>query len=147
MDLDGEIDALHFIPLKASHVNVTDMGIEFTLQSTSDDNVHWKLVDHATVTCGKVTIEMDNAFLNWLVKISNSVINKIIQGQLSAVGKAIDSEVSKINDMVTNESAYTFDVSVFGKNEPFNLTMTTAPIIKKDSHLIKINFDGLFDKP
>ena len=46
-----------------------------------------------------------------------------------------------------NESDYTFDITPLGKKMPLNMTMTNEPIIKPDSHLIKLNFDGLFDSP
>lgn len=41
VDVNGELDALYFIPLRASHVNVTNATIDFTVQATSDDKVHW----------------------------------------------------------------------------------------------------------
>lgn len=61
--------------------------------------------------------------------------------------KAIDQEVSKLNEMVAGEGPYTFDINTIGKDFPLNLTMTSAPAIKKDSKLIRVFFDGLFDIP
>lgn len=61
--------------------------------------------------------------------------------------KAIDTEINALNAMVAQEKPYSFDVSVMNLTTPLNLTMSMAPTIIKDSHLIKINFDGLFDKP
>lgn len=49
--------------------------------------------------------------------------------------------------MVAGEGPYTFDISTFSKDMPLNLTMTKAPEMKKDSDLIKVYFDGLFDIP
>ena len=37
MDIDAELDALYFIPFKASHINVTDLDIDLTIESTSKD--------------------------------------------------------------------------------------------------------------
>jgi hypothetical protein len=37
MDVDGELDALYFIPLKAAHVNITNATIDFVVESTSND--------------------------------------------------------------------------------------------------------------
>lgn len=78
MDVNAELDALYFIPFRTSAVNVTNATIEFTLQSLSDDGVHWSIKENTTITLGKVDIGMSNSFLNWLVKQSSSVINKII---------------------------------------------------------------------
>lgn len=63
------------------------------------------------------------------------------------VGLAIDMEINTLNSMILKNDPYTFDVDVAGLKNPLNLTMTKAPSIMKDSGLIKINFDGLFDKP
>lgn len=58
MDLDGELDALYFIPLKASQVNVTNATIDFEVRATSDDNVHWALVDNSSLTIDHFDIKM-----------------------------------------------------------------------------------------
>lgn len=49
--------------------------------------------------------------------------------------------------MVANESPYDFEVPMYGDSLALNLTMTTAPRTKKDSELIELFFDGLFDMP
>lgn len=147
MDIDAELHALKYIPFKASHVNVTNMTVDFVVESTSDDNVHWKIVETSKVNIGKVDIQMANSFLNWLVKVSSKVINQVIQDMLPKIGGLVDSEVDKINKMVANEGNYTFVVPLLGKQFPLNLTMTTAPKIEKGSNLIQVFLDGLFDIP
>lgn len=141
--VDAELDALYFIKFEASAVNITNATIEFTLESTSDDGVHWGIKENTTLTIGKVDIGMKNTFLNWLVKQSNHIINKIITENLPKVSTAIDAEVEKIDEMLAQEGPYTFDMPIFGKTYPLNLTLTSAPKIGGD--LIEINFDGLFD--
>lgn len=49
--------------------------------------------------------------------------------------------------MVANEDKYTFvlPLPLMGKKLPLNLTMTHSPLTKKNSDLIEIYFDGLFD--
>jgi len=147
MDINAELRALKFIPFEASHVNVTNLTIEFVVESTSDDDVHWEIVETSKVSVGKVDIQMSNSFLNWLVKISSSVINTVIQDMLPKVGGIVDAEVDKINKMVANEGNYTFVVDALGKQFPLNLTMTTAPELEKGSNLIQLFMDGLFDIP
>jgi len=146
-DINAELYGLHFIPFKASHVNVTNMTIDFIFQSTSNDSVHWELVETANVTIGKVDIEMSNSFLNWCVRMMSGTINKVIQDFLPKVGDVVYEEVQKLNKMVAGEGPYTFDVNTMGKDFPLNLTMTTAPEMKEGSYLIKMFFDGLFDVP
>ena len=141
--VDAELDALYFIPFKASAINITNATIEFTLESTSDDGVHWAIKENTTLTIGKVDIEMKNSFLNWVVKQSSSIINKIIDENLPKVSTAIDAEVEKIDEMLAQEGPYTFDVPIFGKTYPLNLTLSSAPQIGGD--LINIYFDGLFN--
>lgn len=41
MDIDAELDALYFIPFKASRINITNLDIDLTIESTSLDQVHW----------------------------------------------------------------------------------------------------------
>jgi len=48
--------------------------------------------------------------------------------------------------MVTNQTEYTWDVSLLSKNYPLNMTMTHAPQFANDSNLIWLNFDGTFHK-
>jgi hypothetical protein len=140
--LNAELTALYFIPFKTSAVNVTNATIELTLESTSDDKVHWQIKEHTVLTVGKVDIQMSNNFLNWLVEKSSSIINKVIQDQLPKISSVIDAEVEKINQMLAQEGPYTFDVSLLGHDYPLNLTMTTAPQIGGD--LIQMYMDGLF---
>ena len=136
MDIDGELDALYFIPFKTSRVNITDLTIDLEIESTSDDQVHWQLSMPTAVTVGNVEIIMENKYLNELVKLSHSIIEKLIDSQLKNIQKIIDQEITQINKMIANESDYTFDITAFGKNLPLNMTMTTAPIIQPDSNLI-----------
>jgi len=49
--------------------------------------------------------------------------------------------------MVSSEGAYTFVVPVHGKDMNLNLTMTSSPRTEKNSDLIEVFFDGLFDAP
>ena len=115
MEVNAELRALKYIPFEASHVNVTNLTIEFVVESTSDDQVHWKIVETSQVNIGKVDIQMKNSFLNWLVKVSSSVINAVIQDMLPKIGGVVDAEVEKINKMVANEGPYTFVVPALGK--------------------------------
>ena len=144
MDVDGELDALYFIPLKASHVNVTNATIDFVVESTSDDKVHWAIAENTTFSLGGVKISTGSKVLDELVKLSSGIINKIIQDMLPKVSAVVDAEVTKINAMLANECPYTFDVPLFGANYPLNLTMTSAPSIH--DNLIQVNFDGLFNE-
>lgn len=147
MEVNAELRALKYIPFEASHVNVTNLTIEFVVESTSDDQVHWKIVETSQVNIGKVDIQMKSSFLNWLVKVSSSVINAVIQDMLPKIGGVVDAEVEKINKMVANEGPYTFVVPALGKQFPLNLTMSTAPKLEKGSNLIQVFMDGLFDIP
>lgn len=84
--------------------------------------------------------------MNELVYLSGSIINHIIKSNLlPALEKKVDGIVENLNAMVANEKPYDFDVPIEGLN--LNLTMTTAPEIKKGSNLIEVFFDGLFDMP
>lgn len=70
MDIDAELDALYFIPFRTSHVNVTNMTVDFVVEATSDDKVHWQLVETSQIEIQSVAIEMKDKFLNWAVKHS-----------------------------------------------------------------------------
>lgn len=121
------------------------MAVDITVESTSDsDNVHWKLSDSSSINLDSISIKTTNTALNWIISHMSGQIKKLIT---SGLAKAIDTEINALNSMIAQEAPYTFDVAMFGLKSPLNLTMTTAPSIVKDSSMIKLNFDGLFDKP
>jgi hypothetical protein len=145
LSVDAELTALKFIPFVASAVDLKNVAIEFTVESTSDDQVHWALKDSSVVTLGDFEIHMSNSFLNTLVRWSHSIVAKIINGQIGAIGTLIDNEIQILNKKVTDETAQSFEVNLLGKSYPLNMTMTKAPEV--DGDIVKINFDGLFDEP
>jgi len=60
----------------------------------------------------------------------------------------MDDVVSNLNSMIANEGSEPFNFEVPVKDDlTLNLTMTTAPTTKKNSDLIEIFFDGIFDAP
>ena len=147
MDIDAELDALYFIPFRTSHVNVTNMTVDFVVEATSDDKVHWQLVETSQIEIQSVAIEMKDKFLNWAVKHSQQVITKVIQDLLPHVSSLIDSKVEAFNKMLAQEGPYSFAMPMFGSKYDLNLTMTTAPEVKEDSNLVKLFFDGLYMPP
>jgi hypothetical protein len=84
--------------------------------------------------------------LNTIAGWFKSSITTMIKSFLPEVTKLIDTQIDKINSMVTNQTEYTWDLSLIDKKYPLNMTMTKAPEIAKDSNLIKLNFDGSFHK-
>ena len=41
MNIDANLEALYFIPFKASKINMKNITIDFYLEATSTDKVHW----------------------------------------------------------------------------------------------------------
>lgn len=116
------------------------------LESTAEDNVHWKLVETTTMTFDSIDITLTNSFLNKIAGWFKGSINKVVQSFLPEVTKLLDDEITLINNMVSGETEYTWDFGLLSKQYPLNMTMTTAPSLAKDSHLIKFNIDGTFHK-
>lgn len=127
MDLDGQFNALHFIPLKATHVFVHNASVEFTVESTSSDQLHWALVEKSTITFDKIDIKMSSSFLDKLVKLCRSIIDGMIKDQIPKLEKYINDQVLALNRMVAQEGKYTFVIPVQGNNTELNMTMTHAP--------------------
>ena len=127
MDLDGKLNALHFIPLEASHVFVHNASVEFTVESTSSDQLHWALVESSTIKFDKVDIKMKNSFLDKLVQLSRGIINDLIKDQIPKLEKYINDQVLALNRMVAQEGKYTFEIPIQGNNTLLNMTMTHAP--------------------
>jgi hypothetical protein len=98
------------------------------------------------MTFESVNITLDNKYLNTIANWFNGSINKIVKGFLPEFSKLIDTQINSINKMVHEQTEYTWDFGLLSKNYPLNMTMTKAPEIAKDSHLIKLNFDGTFHK-
>jgi len=91
---------------------------------------------------------MKNRFLNLLVKMARPLINRLIKGTVvPAVQNFVDTEVKRLNGMVANENPFDFEIPMYHDSMALNLTMTTAPRTEKDSQLIELFFDGLFDMP
>jgi hypothetical protein len=93
-----------------------------------------------------INITLSNSWLNTIAGWFKSSITTMIKSFLPEVTKLIDTQIDKINSMVTNQTEYTWDLSLIDKKYPLNMTMTKAPEIAKDSNLIKLNFDGSFHK-
>jgi hypothetical protein len=147
MDVDGKLKALHLIPLESTHVDVKGLNIQFTLESTSTDQVHFALVDSSDIKFDEVVITMSSPALQKLVNLSSGVINKIIKKMIPKVQAAIDTEINALNAMVAGEGPMTFvfPLATIKKDEiDLNMTMTTAPVMKPDSDLIDLTFDGMF---
>jgi len=113
------------------------------------DGTHWQLAEKSTVVFDSLNIGMKNPFLNKLVKLSRPLINKIVLGQLIPhFERYMDGVVSNLNSMLANEGTQPFDFEVPVKDDlTLNLTMTSVPRTKKNSDLIEIFFDGIFDAP
>jgi ribonucleotide monophosphatase NagD (HAD superfamily) len=120
------------------------LAIDVTLESSSTDNVHWKLSEATSVDYSTIEIITTSTPLNWIISHMSSEIKKLI---VMGLTKGVDTEINALNAMVAQEKPYSFDVTVMNLTTPLNLTMSMAPSIIKDSHLIKLNFDGLFDAP
>lgn len=148
--VNAEFKALKIIPFKQSGIDITNMKVDFTLeQIPNEDMTHWKLADTSFVTFDRLDIEMNNWFLNKLVKLNRPIIDKIIQAQLiPRFEKYLDWNVQQMNKMVSNEGSEPYDFEVPVTNDmTLNLTMTTAPRTKVNSDLIELFFDGIFDTP
>jgi len=146
--IDADLKALKVIPFKSSGVNITNLCLDITLRSTSPDNLHWDLIETTKVTFDKVTISMDNWFLDDLVKLSSSVINSVIKNVVVPLSEGYFNDIVKnLNAKIANEGPMDFEVPLGSDNKTaLNLTMTTAPALKAGSDLLVINFDGLVDK-
>jgi len=146
--IDADLKALKLIPFKSSAVNITNLCLEFTVRSTSPDNLHWDLIETTKVTFDKIDIAMSNSFLDYMVKLSSSIINKVIKNVVVPAAEGYFNNIVKnLNTMIANEGPMDFEVPLGSDNKTaLNLTMTTAPAMKANSDLITINFDGLVDK-
>ena len=144
--IDGEVDALGFITFKAQFVKINKASFDMVLQSTSDDNVHWKLVETTSMTFESINITLTNSFLNKIAGWFKDTINKVVKKFLPEVTKLIDDKINQINQMVVDQTEYTWDFGLLSQHYPLNMTMTMAPQLVKDSNLIKFNIDGTFHK-
>lgn len=148
--VDANLKALHLIPFESSQVNLTNLSIDLVLEATpGSDGTHWQLAEKSAVVFDNLYIGMKNPILNELVKLSRPLINKIVLGQLiPQFERYMDGVVENLNSMIANEGSQPFDFEVPVKDDlTLNLTMTTVPRTKKNSDLIEIFFDGIFDAP
>lgn len=123
------------------------MLIDIELESTSEDNVHWKLTDTTKLDFTSFSLTTTNKYLDDIVTTFKSFITSALKELLPQVSELIDKEINVINSLVAQESAYTWDFNILSSNYPLNMSQTTAPIFLKDSGLMKFNFDGQFHKP
>jgi len=91
IDIDGTLKALHFIPLKATKVEIVGLDIDFVIESTSTDNVHWAIVETSKISFDNFVITMKNSFLQKLVNMSSKIIDKVIEDMMPKLSKAIDA--------------------------------------------------------
>ena len=141
--LDGSFKGLHFIPLDATGVKVTNATAVFILEQVPNaDKVHWSLVDSSSFHFDSLDIKMKSSFLQKLVDLSRKLIDKMINDQMPKLSKAIDAQVQALNAKVASENATSFVVPIMD-GVAVNLTMAHSPITEKDSNLIGIFFDGM----
>lgn len=143
-DIDGAFYALHFIPLTAKKIVLTDVMADLVLESTTPDGIHWYLHDVTQMHVGSVNITFANKYFTRFVHLFDNCVNKLVNKLMPELSKLVDTEINALNKMVAMESWFTWDFALLGKNYPLNMTQTTAPSLVKDSHLIKLNFDGTF---
>lgn len=96
---------------------------------------------------GSTNITLSNKYLNKFFHFFDKSVNSLIQKLTPEISKLVDSGINQLNNMVAHQTENTWDLSLLSKNYPINMTQTTAPSLVKDSHLIKLNFDGNFHKP
>ena len=138
--LNGSFSGLHFIPLDATAVNITNATVTFDVEMVpAGDKIHWKLVDSSTFHFDSVGIKMKDSFLQKLVDLSRKLIDKVINDQMPKLSKFIDTKIQTLNQKIATQNATSFVTPLFGTN--VNLTMAQAPIVEKD--LVKLYFDGM----
>jgi hypothetical protein len=147
MGITGSFEALHFIPFDATHVDIKNIDIMFTVESQSPDGIHWALVDTTKLTFDSLKIQMKSDFLQKLVNKVQGTITKLVKDMIPKIEKAIDGEIMALNAMIANEGPMTFVfplTAVKGDEISLNLTMSSAPDVKKGASLINLYFNGMF---
>ena len=62
--LTGGLKLLHFIPLDATGISITNLTLNFDLESlAAADKVHWKLVDESSFSFSSMAVHMKNPIL------------------------------------------------------------------------------------
>jgi len=144
VSLNGSFSALHFIPLDATQVDLTNVTIDFTLeQVNAPDNVHWLLKDASSFHFDSMNIKMSSTFLQKLVDISRKLIDKMVNDMLPKLSKAIDTKIQALNKAVAGEGPMTFVFPLMNNSLAVNMTMAHAPVSAVDSSLIGLFFDGM----
>ena len=143
VDLDGSFSALHFIPMDATQVSLTNMTIDFTLeQVNAGDKVHWALKDSSSFHFDSLSIKMKSSFLQKLVDISRKLIDRMVNDLLPKLSAFIDTKIQALNKNVAGEGPMTFVFPLMDQLA-VNMTMAHAPITGVDSNLIALFFDGM----
>lgn len=114
------------------------------MEADSDDQVHWKIVETSDMSISDFNVTLSNIVADKVAQLLHTVIMNQVQSLIKSLPEMVNSEVDKINDLIANAGPYTFDVSVGGM--PLNLTMTKAPELQPNSDILRLNFDGLFNK-
>jgi len=81
IDLDAEIKLFyHLIPVSIKPTKIAFTGVTFDimLESTADDNVHWKLAQSTHITIDDYKLTLSSPILNSMVNIFHSAIKSII---------------------------------------------------------------------
>ena len=144
VDLNGSFSALHFIPMDATQVTLTNMTIDFTLeQVNAGDKVHWALKDSSKFHFDNMSIKMKSSFLQKLVDISRKLIDGMVNDMLPKLSKYIDTQIMALNKEVAGEGPMTFVFPLMNDSLALNMTMAHAPITEVDSNLIGLFFDGM----
>jgi hypothetical protein len=97
MDVNAEFNLLYYLPFVFKGIDIYGAKIDVVLESTSDDNLHFKLADDATLTVDRVNITMQNPLLNKIVEAADTLIQLGVGALLPDITKILDTKIAALN--------------------------------------------------
>lgn len=110
-------------PLDVTEVKISNMTIQFDLSTTSEDQVHWQLVDsNSLVSLGDFNVKCaEPIWQKAFDKVKPEMMDVINYGLKLGEG-VVEGLVDVLNYELANEGESTFVFNL--KGMPFNMTMT-----------------------
>ena len=136
---------IHLIPMVLEQVTLTNMTLQATLATLSQDAVHWQLKETAFMHLGDLDCHFKEKLYNKVFKEIKPEVMGVINYSLALVAGVTEGLVDALNFVLAHEQAMTFELPIMGM--PLNLTMSRYPQLSNAEDLISINLDGrFFDK-
>jgi len=143
-NIDGKVHAAWLIPIRFNSVNITNATMQIELSTSSQDDVHFKLVEASLFHVDDVQVKMKSKFWQFWVNKFHRKIMKTVKQLCTTASDLVSTKVDQLNDAIATEGPDSWMIKALSPLLPLNATMTRFLEFSGKDDLIYFNIDGRF---